>query len=571
MTRIRIVKFFLIFIFLVLCLGLFNLSIIQGKKYSELSDRNCIRLLSQNGSRGNIIDREGSVIVENRLSYDVMMIPQEGSGFDKVSMDMSRILEVSLTELKGALKNDYIAPSIPINIAKNIDLKKAIALEELKMDIPGIIIRANPQRSYPNGRIASHVVGYVNEIDRWRLTKLADYGYNTKDIVGFGGVEEKYDYYLRQEEGGLSFEVDHRGRFIRALGFKPPQNGQDIQLTINLKIQKIVEENLKDRKGCAMLIDPNTGEIIAMVSAPNFNPQVFVNRSGSAINSLFQDSDAPLINRAISAAYPAGSIFKVIVATAGLETKKINLGTTFVCQGSIFIGKHEFNCWNKHGQENLINAIAHSCNVFFYRVGLIVGAQNIHDYALKLGLSRATGCELPYESCGFVPSPLLRKIYKFRNWFDGDTANLAIGQGDVLVTPLQIARMMAVFANKGYLVTPYIVKAIGGRDVSLYHKKIANLSLKTDTINTIRQGLRGVVMDARGTGNVLSTLPLPVAGKTGTAQAPPGQPHAWFVGFFPFKNPKFVICVFLEHGGPGYYATVIAKQIIERMFEEGLI
>jgi len=253
------------------------------------------------------------------------------------------------------------------------------------------------------------------------------------------------------------------------------------------------------------------------------------------------------------------------------ETGKINLSTAFFCDGNTLVGSKQFNCWNKHGQQNLIAAIAHSCNVFFYKSGLMIGAQNIHDYAVKFGLSRPQAFELPYETGGFVPSPLWRKINKFKNWYDGDTANLAIGQGDCLVTPLQMARMMAVFANKGYLVNPYIVKTVDGEDISVYQKKAIRLSFKASTINYIRQGLREVVLGSEGTANVLSGLAVSVAGKTGTAQVPSGQPHAWFLGFFPFENPKFVICVFLEHGGPGYVSCVLAKQIIEEMIKEGLI
>jgi len=235
------------------------------------------------------------------------------------------------------------------------------------------------------------------------------------------------------------------------------------------------------------------------------------------------------------------------------------------------VGRKEFACWSTHGPQSIISAIAHSCNVFFYKTGLLIGAQAMHDYSLKFGLAHKTQIELPYESAGFIPSPLWRKIYKFKNWFDGDTANMAIGQGDVLVTPLQMTRMMAVFANKGRLVTPYIVKTIDGQDVSRQQKRITEFSLKKSTIDYISKGLRQVVQDPAGTANVMSDLTVPVAGKTGTAQAPPGQAHAWFVGFFPYQNPKFVMCVFLEHGGPGYYSSVLAKEIIIEMAKEGLI
>jgi penicillin-binding protein 2 len=571
MERAKIVNLFVTCMFLFLVFGLINLGVIQGNKFKDLSNKNCIRLLPQIGARGKILDRNGNIIVDNKLSYDVMVLPQELTQRDKVLTAVSSILGTSLKDLKDAFKRGFVASSLPIVIAKNIDIKKAIALEELKPGLLGIVISQRPQREYPYGKLAAHVIGYVSEIDRWRLTKLADYGYKTKDIVGFGGAEEKYDYYLRQEEGGLSIEVDHKGRFVRTLGFKPPSNGKDIQLTLDLKLQKIAEAQLADKKGCVIIMNPYTGEIIAMASYPNFNPSVFVDKASPSISNLFNNPDAPLINRAISAAFPPGSIFKVIVAAAGLQTRKINLATTFLCTGSIFVGRQEFSCWNTHNQQNLIAAIAHSCNVFFYRTGLLLGAQVIHDYAVKFGLSRPTSFELPYEVGGFVPSPLWRKINKFRNWFDGDTANLSIGQGDCLVTPLQMARVMAVFANGGYAVTPYIVKAIDGRDISIYQRKIVNLSLKTTTIDYIRQGLREVILDPGGTGKVLSDLSVSTAGKTGTAQVPSSQPHAWFIGFFPFKNPKFVICVFLERGGPGYFSCILAKHIIEAMINEGLI
>lgn len=570
MDRAKVAKVLIICMFFFLGLGLVNLQVIGGRSYRALSDKNCIRLLPQTGARGKILDRQGNILADSKLSYDAIILPQELNQPEKELTEAAAILGTSPRDLKETFRQGYVSSSVPVTIAKNINIKKAIALEELKNEIPGIIIQPKPVRHYPYGRLASHVIGYVSEIDRWRLTKLEDYGYKTKDIVGFGGVEERYDYYLRQEEGGLSVEVDHRGRFARMLGFKPARNGKDLQLTLDLKIQKIADGKLEGRRGCVIIMDPYTGEIIAMASSPNFNPSLFVAKSPS-ISNLFNNPDAPLINRAISASYPAGSVFKVIVAAAALETRKINSSTTFLCQGGISIGNQGFACWSKHGQQNLIEAITHSCNVFFYKTGLLAGAQIIHDYAVKFGLSKPASFELPYEAGGFIPSPLWRRINKFQNWFDGDTANLSIGQGDVLVTPLQLTRMMAVFANKGYLVTPYIVKAIDGQDISTYQRKATRLSLKASTIDYIRQGLRDVVLNPGGTANVLSDIGVSVAGKTGTAQVAHGQPHAWFVGFFPFKNPKFVICVFLEHGGPGYVSCVLTKQIIADLVSGGLI
>jgi penicillin-binding protein 2 len=571
MMRIDIINRVAVIVFLFLGLGILNIELIQSKRYKELSNQNCIRLIPQQGSRGKIFDRRGDIIVDSDLSYDAMVSSYEEGEVNKTLSYAAKILETDFRDLKDIFRHRYLAPFMPTTIAKNIEIKKAIALGEMNEELENIIIQPYPLRHYPYGRLACHVIGYLNEIDRWRLTKLADYGYKTKDTVGFGGVEERYDYYLRQEEGGLSVEVDHRGRLVSVLGLKPPTNGKDIQLTLDLKIQKIAEEALKGRKGSVIIMDPYSGEIIAMTSYPNFNPVAFIKKSDPSFLNLLHNSDAPLINRAISGVYPAGSVFKLVVATAALETGKINLSTTFYCPGSIYIGKMEFSCWDTHNTNNLIGAIKHSCNVFFYRTGLLVGAQNIYDYALKLGFSRPAAIDLPYEVGGFVPSPLLRKIYRFKNWFEGDTANLAIGQGELLVTPLQITRMMAVFANRGTLVTPYVVKAVDGKDISTLRKKTIALSLKESTINYIRQGLRSVVSDPHGTANILSDLPVSIAGKTGTAQVPRGQPHGWFVGFFPFQEPKLVICVFLEHGGSGYASSVVAKQIIENIFKEGLI
>lgn len=571
MDRKKIFFYVLGLMFVVLLIGLVNLNVFQGGKFRRLSKSNCIRLISQSGTRGNILDRNGEIIAGNKISYDVMIMPQESGQLDRAIAAVSRVLGVEAKELKDVFKKNFISSSLPTTVANNIEPRKAIILEEYKVEEPSIIIQPKPLRYYPHRSSACHVLGYVNEIDRWRLTKLADYGYKTRDIVGFGGVEEKYDYYLRQEEGGLSVEVNHRGKFTRVLGFQPPVNGRDVQLTLDIRIQKIAESALSGRKGSVILMDPQNGAILALANYPDYNPSVFVNRNIGFINAIFNNPDSPLINRAIQSSYPPASIFKVVVASAGLELKKINLSTNFLCRGWTMVGARKFSCWDTHGAQDIILALAHSCDVFFYRTGLLLGGQNIHDYAIKLGLGRPTGFDLPYETGGFIPSPLWRKINKFQKWFDGDTANLSIGQGDCLTTPLQLTAMMAVFANQGYLPSPYIIKAVGGLDFEGKKKKLAAIHFKKGTFEAVRKGLRQVVSDEKGTGNVLSALPVAVAGKTGTAQVTRGLTHAWFVGFFPYDKPKYAICVFLENGGPGHAATVIARRIIEEMNKQGLI
>ncbi|MBU1999397.1 MAG: penicillin-binding protein 2 [Candidatus Omnitrophota bacterium] len=569
--RIKLLYLAILSIFVTLLLGLVNLQMFRNKEFALLSEKNSIRLLPQAGVRGKILDRQGNMIVDNTLIYDVMVMPEEVKFNSKSFKRVAQILNVNTEVLGLTIRNQYSNTKIPMVIAKNINIKKAIALEEERSDLPSLLIQPHPVRIYPLGRLAAHLLGYLSEIDHWRLTKLEGYGYKTKDIVGFGGIEEKYDYYLRQEDGGLSVEVDRKGRFVRVLGFRQPKSGKNIGLTLDLRIQKIAEEALEGAKGSIVIMDPFSGEILAMVSRPNFNPAIFVEKSPSPLYKLFNNPQAPLFNRAISGLYPAGSTFKLIVAVAGLQSGKIKPNTSFFCNGSLNVGGVDFACWGVHGQQDIYQAIAHSCNVFIYRTGLILGPQLIYDFASKFGLGKASGIDLPYEAAGLVPNPLWRRLVKFKSWFSGDTANLSIGQGELLVTPLQMTRAIAVFANKGKLVTPYVLKSVSDKDVSSLQNKSVDLNLKPEVIDVIRQGLRKVANDADGTANVLRDLKITVAGKTGTAQTGKGNSHAWFIGFFPYESPKYAICVFLERGGHGYYSAIIAKEIIKKMEQEGIL
>lgn len=568
--RIKILQLVIGFVFVFLCLTLFYFQINQEKQYKQLSNANCIRLIPQEGSRGRILDRNGKILVDNRLSYNVLFLPQQTKDREKIFLKLSAILDIPLQDIKSRFKETDTSFSTPVTLVENIDKKEAIVIEELKSDLAGVMIQAVPKRFYPYGSLGAHILGYLSEIDSWRLNKLKNYGYESKDIVGYGGIEERYDYYLRQEEGGLQVEVDNRGRITRVIGLRPPKNGKDVQLTIELEIQKIIEKALADKKGAIIVMDPYSAEILGMTSFPNFYPGLFLKKSYSK-QAILKDARAPLLNRAISGAYPSGSVFKLVVATAGLETKKITSHATFFCPGSINLGNQEYSCWNTHGTQNVLGAITHSCNIFFYRLGLLVGADKIYDYAVKLGLGRATQIDLPSELSGFVPSPLWKRLTRFKIWFPGDTANLAIGQGDLLVTPLQITCLLASFANNGNLVRPFITKAIDNKEIHSYKRIATPLYISGEVMNLIKLGLENVVMASDGTANILAIPGLSISGKTGTAQVPRGLPHAWFVGFFPTHKPKFTICVFLEHSGPSVNACSVAKSIIEEMITEGLL
>lgn len=568
--RSKVLQFFFHIAFLAIVLCLLQLQIFNGKKYRHQSLKNSVRLISQPGARGIFLDRKGRVLVDNILTYDVLVSPEILKKNEKHLLQICQKLGIPFERTKERIMKSRLGSLMPVKVASNVEVRKIFALEELKWDIGEIIIQPHPIRRYPHGNLAAHVLGYLGQIDHWRLTKLADYGYKVKDIVGYTGLEEKYDYYLRQEEGGTSLEVDHRGRPLRILGFKPAKNGMDIQLTIDLEVQKVVEENLKTRLGCVIIMQAETGQIIALANYPNFNPGDFLQRETSDLVYL-KSQDSPLLNRAISGLYPAASVFKVVVAASGLELAKIDNSTSFFCDGGLNIGNRRFGCWATHGQQDLFEAIAHSCDVYFYHLGLLLGAQNIHAFASKFGLGKVTGVDLPYEECGQVPNPTWKKITQLKKWFDGDTANFSIGQGELLVTPLQLTRMMAVFANKGFLVTPYLTQRIGDKEVFRLKQKRISLPFKKETFEWIRRGLRQAVALPSGTAHILSELPVDISGKTGTAQVPKGQSHAWFVGYFSCNNNNYVICVFLEHGGASQAACTLTYNILQELFKKNLL
>ncbi|MBU1871572.1 MAG: penicillin-binding protein 2, partial [Candidatus Omnitrophica bacterium] len=460
MAKIRVVNLLIAAGFILLWIALFYLQIISFPQYHQLSQANRIRILPQPASRGRILDCNGNILAADDLSYNLLLIPESRQFPQEQISKLSKILSVSEEELKQEFSKKYTLPFVPLLLSEDLPLEQAVAIGQLKYDLPRIDIQVVPKRVYTLGNVTSHILGYMGEIDVWRLEQLKEYGYKVQDLIGYSGVEEVYDYILRPIEGGMQVEVDNRGRLSRILGIKAAKKGRDIQLTVDARIQKIIHDNLKDKTGSVVVINPQDGELIALASYPDFDPLVFQKGRASLINPLLNDPDAPLFNRAISGQYPPGSVFKVIVASAGIEKKKIGSSTTFICSGELKVGNRQFSCWGLHGEENIRDAIVHSCNVFFYNLGLSLGPQLINEYALKFGLGQRTGIDLNAEATGYVPYSLWERIRRRRSWYPGDTANLSIGQGGLLVTPLQIARMMAVFANGGKLIKPVLIKSI---------------------------------------------------------------------------------------------------------------
>ncbi|MDD4909918.1 MAG: penicillin-binding protein 2 [Candidatus Omnitrophica bacterium] len=558
-------------VFSFLLLGIFYTQILRGGYYTNLSKRNCIRVIPQKGARGRIIDRNGIVVVDNYLSFDVVALPQELTDKERSIPKLASLIGTTAENIKGIIKKDFTAPFAPITIKEDIPQSTMMLLKEAGFELPGIEIQALPRRHYPFGSAAAHAIGYLGYIDRSRFMKLKAYGYEMEDIVGYSGVEEQCEKFLGAVDGGKQIEVDHRGRFVRLLGYKNARDGKDVKLTIDLKMQQIVEEVLAGHKGAIVVIEPNTGEVLAMASFPNFNPNVFIKRSLKAqLKEALTGRSSPLLNRAIGGQYAPGSIFKIVVAAAALELNKIGLNTSFNCPGYFQVGSREFGCWDTHGWQNIIAALTHSCDTFFYNTGLLLGADNIAAYAVKFGIGRPSGIDLPYEPSGVLPSPMWKKLRQFKGWYPGDTVNLSIGQGDLMMTPLQAAVMTAAIANGGRLIKPYIISEVDGK--AFTRGRSTPLSLKKETIKYIRSGLKGVVDSESGTASILSGIPgLTVSGKTGTAQVGSRQPHAWFVGYSPQEGAKAAFCVFLENAGSSTYACALARTLLERFAKEGLL
>ncbi|MDP2921824.1 MAG: penicillin-binding protein 2 [Candidatus Omnitrophota bacterium] len=542
---------------------LYYLQIIKGPFYSDLSYKNSIRLLDINAARGNIYDRRGKIIAGNTLSFGVYIVPQEAEDIDGTLEKLSKIVGVSKSVLERNYKRNRTAPFAPCELTRGVPKKTAIAIEESRFKMPGVLVKEILARKYYYGPAFSHVVGYTGEIDALELELLKPYGYNIKDQIGKDGVERFCDRTLRGRDGGMQIQVDNRGRQVKVMSYRRPKGGNGINLTIDAGLQKEVYNLFNDRPGAAIFMNPENGEILSLVSSPSYDPN-------SVLLSAIKDKASPLLNRAIMGVYPPGSIFKIITGITGLETNSIRPDTGFVCSGKLDVGKDEFNCWNKdgHGYVDLTKAIAWSCNVYFYHTGLLAGADKLGEFAGIFGLGKKTGVELFGESRGFVPAKEWKKSEKKEIWYPGDTANFSIGQGYLLVTPLQLVRMIGCIANGGALVQPHILKRPKGGEAIDFKKYISKVS--KEHIDAIRQGMRQSVADIDGTGNNAATKTVSISAKTGTVQVGPGiAPHGWFAGFAPSDKPEVCFVVFMENVGSGGDAPAeIARLALEYWFRK---
>jgi penicillin-binding protein 2 len=571
--RIRIYVITVLLAMAGLVAGLAHIQLGMNERYSSLSENNRLKVVPLMAPRGSILDRNGVPMVKDVLSFNAAVIYSRIDDKQKVIEVLSEILGISPKQVASQIKESRRMPYSPHVVRENIGIEKAIRLEERTQDHPGLLLEVSAIREYVMDETASNVLGYIGSINRAEFDRMKHYGYRMNDKVGRAGVEKYYDEYLRGRHGGKQIEVDHRGRHVYTLGYKQPVPGKNVILTIDVELQKFCDELLEDKKGAIVAMDPRTGAVYAMASAPGYDPGIFVDRrKSSQIKDVLGDRDYPMLNRAISGTYPPGSVFKAVIAAAALEENVISPGTTFDCPGFLTLGGRAFHCWKKsgHGIQYVTEAIKNSCNVFFWRTGLRLGVEKIVEYAAMFGIGEKTGIDLPSEKAGLLPSPRWKKRALKEPWYRGETLNYSVGQGYLLASPLQMARFMSVFATGEYMVRPFVVSMVGGVPVNSPEK--TGVDISAENMEAVRLGLRKVVNDRRGTGMKARLRDVVVAGKTGTAQTSRGKDHGWFAGFAPFEDPSLTVVVFDEYGGKGgYYAADTAGEVFERAGQLGLL
>ncbi|MDT3675434.1 MAG: penicillin-binding protein 2 [Microcystis wesenbergii TW10] len=538
----------------------------QGQINRERAENNRIRILPKPPVRGNLFDRNGKVLATARLTHAAYIWPKsQRNPAQKLNLDrLASILAIPRSDLEKRINEADENPSTLIRIARGLTPGQIIALEEYKDELTGIEVDVESVRYYPNGKIGAHILGYTGELTPEEYQAKRRQGYRLGDVVGKMGVEAAYESKLRGEWGGMQLEVNGSGQVIQILGQKIAKPGQDVTLTLDLKLQKAAEAALGKRKGAIVAIDPRDGSVRAMVSYPSFDPNVFSAPITTATWKKLQAEGNPFVNRALQG-FPPASTFKVVTATAGMESGKFPPNTVLNTFAALYVGGTAFGEWNRagFGPMGFVRAMAMSSNTFHGQIGRGVGGPALIAMARRYGFGQKTGIELAEETPGLIADRDW-KLRNFKNWdwSVGDTINMSIGQGFTLATPLQVAVMFAVPANGGFLVKPHLLQ--DARDVKEWRK---SLNMKPSTLDTLRKSLRAVV--AEGTGRALSDPALPpVAGKSGTAEAPPGQSHAWFGAFAPFDKPEIVVVAFAEHsgGGGGKVAAPMVRQVMEAYF-----
>ena len=569
--KITVAFYIVISIFSIFILRLWYLQVIKGGEYKKLDERNRLRVVDIPAPRGVIYDRNDNVLVRNVLSFDISIVKENIPKDDGTLSEIGKLVGLAPEEIKRRGRSTE-NPFEAIKLKQDVSFEEVARIEARKIDFPGLQVDVTIARGYLYGQTASHVLGYLGNPTPKQLASPEFRNVPKQSFVGQFGIEKSFDNILRGVAGKKIVEVDALGNVMKFVRIQKPLKGNDIKLTIDVNAQMEAENGLADKAGAVVAIKPDTGEILALASAPSFDPNLFVGGiKQSDWQGLIKDPKKPLMNRAIQNQYPPGSTFKPITALAALETGTISEDTGFFCGGSIFFGR-TYRCWKDggHGSVHTHRALVESCDVFFYEVGKRTNIDTIAEYASAFGLGRRTEIELDGEAAGIVPSTRWKLKTKKEKWYQGETLSTAIGQGFLSVTPIQMARLMATLVNGGKLYKPQLLI-----DDDEEPETESTVEVNPEHTEFIKRALLGVVYEGGGTGGLARSDIVSMGGKTGTAQVIGGavkgkylpeeyQDHAWFVAFAPQNNPEIAISVFVEHGGHGgSVAAPIAKRVIE--------
>ncbi len=577
--------------FLLLILRLWYLQGINVDRYQSLSEKNRIRYMPVSAPRGPIFDREGELLVDNRPAFGVSVMRQEVEDKDQLLDNLARYIEADREDLEmrwaAGIRFPYYRP---VPLADDVDRDVLEKVQENSLELPGILIDVNPLRSYPYEDLAAHLFGYLGEITEAEMRSSAFAGYRAGDFVGQTGLEKSLEPYLRGREGQRLVEVDVKGKELRVLKIQEPVPGNKVFLTLDKNLQLAAQDAIADQAGSVVVLDVRTGEVLALVSRPSFNPASFARGiSGTEWIELLQNPRHPLQNKSIKGQYPPASTFKIVTALAALRAGVATVATRVDCNGSTAVGNRHFRCWKRsgHGQTDLKKAMRESCDIWFYKVGLELGVDRIAEMARELGLGADLGFVLEGEKRGLVPTRSWKRQRFGSPWYDGETVISAIGQGYMLTTPLQLATMTAAVANEGKLLRPQVVQRIEGWDGTVFKQMQPEVLNTVDfgegNLRTVQETLEAVVNEPHGTGRASRLKEVRVAGKTGTAQVVRRKDddetknetvtpykfrdHALFVAYAPADDPQIAVAVVIEHGEHGSStAAPIARSVLEAYF-----
>lgn len=585
-VRLHVLQYLVLAVFVALGVRFWVLQVANHEAYLEQAENNRIREIPILAPRGAILDRNGTVLVDNTPAFNIVVTPDQVHDPDETIKVLAENLEVDRDLVKSSLADLRRPRSQPIVVKQNASPSDRQWVAAHAYEHPEIDIEEQPQRIYKYGKLASHVLGYVGEISPRQLDEVgyASAGYKRGDIIGQDGLEKVYDKILRGKDGKRIVMVDSRGRPILELDRVAAIKGQDIVTTLDLDVQEAAEEqfNRMEQTGAAIVMDPRNGEILAMVSAPAFDPNVFARNVISAENraevrAIITDRAKPLFNKATNSIYPTGSTWKILIATAALEEGIIDVKSRLLCGGGIQLGNRFVRCMGNHGAPDLHAAIVYSCDGFFYRLGLKMGVDMIRDWILRFGVGKRTGIDLPSEERGIIPDREWKKRALPHDpvWRDFDTVMASVGQGSVAIPPLQLLRAQAGIMMGGEYHTPHFLKEAKETQlapVKHYEDNANALALSPTTVGLVRYGVWGVVNEG-GTGHAAALPDLNVGGKTGTAQViakekarlREHQDHAWFIGFAPVnedQKPEVAAVVITENSGQGGRASAPKVRMI---------